>query len=99
MVWLLIKKKKGKLINCYQSYLTYYLLIFQIYQNILFQRGHLYCTRPDTFCYKTQNGLNMGNNIVWHLINFCSDPIIHIGLKKEYSTLNKVVVLLRRGHL
>ena len=35
MVWLLIKN--GKLSNCYQSYLSCYLLIFLIYQS---------CTRP-----------------------------------------------------
>ena len=83
--------KNGNLINCYQSYLTYYLLIFQIYQNILLQRGNFYCTRPDTFCYKTQSGLNMANVIIWHLINLCSDPMIYIGLKKEYSTLDNCV--------
>ena len=36
MVWLLLKN--GKLINCYQSYLSYFILIFLIYQNILLQR-------------------------------------------------------------
>ena len=51
------------------------------------------------FFYKIQNGLNMGNVILWYGINFCVDPMIHIDLKKEYSTVNKMVVLLGRGHL
>ena len=32
--------KNGKLINCYQSYLSYYLLIFLIYHNNLLQMEH-----------------------------------------------------------
>ena len=36
----------------------------------MLQRGHFYCTRPDTFSYKTQNGLNMGNLIKPFIINY-----------------------------
>ena len=38
-------------------------------------------------------------NVILHQINFSGDPMINIGLKKEYSTVNKMVVLFWRGHL
>ena len=60
-LWFGFWLKKAKLSSCYQPYLSYYLLIFLIYQNILLWRGHFYCTRLDSFCYNTQNGLNMRN--------------------------------------
>ena len=60
-LWIGFWLKNRKLNSCYQSYLSYYLLIFLIYQNIMLLKGHFYCTRPDNFCYNTKNTLNMGN--------------------------------------
>ena len=56
-------------------------LNMSIYQNIFLRKRHFYCRRLDTFCYKTQNELNMGNVITWNQISFCGDPLIHMGLE------------------
>ena len=41
----------------------------------------------------------MENVIICHKINFYGHPMMYIALKKEYSKLNEMVVLLRRGYL